>query len=161
MQVRQARRKKAETKLQSCVKWCLENGKGARAAISEGLCDVSHEATLNRRLHDATTGADARPAELVSHADQRVVLLPHEEDELVVFCCIRGQQGVSVTNEELSDAVMTMLRLRHHHNTTAEEGGKKLFPLTTAAQEALDRGAVSTHWHTGFKSRHSDALRYA
>lgn len=156
LQTRRMRREKQGAALAESVSWCVDHEKGARAAIHEGLCDASQEATLNRRLHDAKSNRVTQPVDLI---DQRSVLLPSEEDELVVFCCIRGQQGVSVTHGELSRAVITLLRLREHHNTTATEAGKKVFPLTTAAKKALDHGSVSAHWHAGFRSRHSGELR--
>lgn len=65
--------------------------------------------TLNWRLYEAKSG---QATQLVDLIGQQAVLLPSEEDGLMVVCCSRGQQGVSMTIEEMSPAVMTFARLR-------------------------------------------------
>ena len=104
------------------VAWCLENSKGARAACQACLCEESHEYTLKRRLHDAKAANEAAAAGDVMGPPSRMpddrwmILLPQEEELVLVWACICGQRGGSVINEEMERAFITLLRLRQERN---------------------------------------------
>ena len=165
LQGRRARREEAAEHVAVAVAWCLENSKGARAACQAGLCEESHESTLKRRLHDAKAANEAAaagdamdpPSRLPD--DWRMILLPEEEELLLVWACICGQQGGSVTNEEMGRAVITLLRLRQERNAAFPESGQQVFPLSRAAQEAIACDGISAHWLSSFKARHDEQLQ--
>lgn len=110
----------------------------------------------------AARNSDAGGAEAVlvtrPHDDERFILLLEEEQELVVFAVIVGQQGRSASNEEMSDAVVTLLRMRKLRNATAAQDGRAVFPLSNAAEKVISTGRVSSHWANGFKVRHGHVL---
>jgi len=137
LHARAARHAEIEANLDAAVQWCLAKEVGVKAACNAGLVEHHQLSTLSLRLRAAKEthdGPATRP-----HDDARFVLLPEEEEELVVWAAVCGQQGTSVTNKEMSDTVLTLLRLRKVRNDSAEEDGRAEFPLSKASSPRGDR----------------------
>lgn len=146
--------------MEAAVVWCLSSGKGARAAIVEGVIHHSKQRTLNRRLAAEKEAAAAAPVNAVPerHDDHGMVLLAEEEHKVVIWVCIRRQQNRGVTNSEISDEVISLLRMRDAANAAADGVGRKRCPLSTAAEAALAAGHISHNWINSFRQRHNDSL---
>lgn len=157
LQTRRALHEEKERSLQAAVDWCLDNKKGAKAAVASKICEARHERTLKRRLKKRRKGPSADETGAVPrHDDMRRILLDEEERLMVIWGCICGQQGQGVTLEEMSRAMLVLLHLRKARNEQSDETGQAVFPLSLAAQDALATGKVSSHMLNGFRTRHPE-----
>eukprot|EP00734_Pompholyxophrys_sp_LG126_P000220 Pompholyxophrys_sp_v1_NODE_55_length_2838_cov_7.592526.p1 type:complete len:650 gc:universal NODE_55_length_2838_cov_7.592526:2024-75(-) len=85
--------------------------------------------------------------------ETRKALLPSEEAELVEFCKISCRMTHPLTDEELGEQVLHILRSRHAINQTA--GPSKRKPLSHQAREILATSNVSPHFINRFKIDHA------
>lgn len=158
-----ARRNEKDALIQRALAWCVEHSKGAKACIRAGIIGKQHHSSLDRALRAARSSLATDVASGIPprHDDPRKVLVEEEEELMVVFCSVCAQQGASVTHEELSRAVVELLRLRDLRNQQAGDTGQQVFPLSDPAVEALRKGAISRHWSNSFFTRHSEDVRWA